>query len=85
MSISTLTSKGQITLPKIIRDQFQLQQGDSVVFQQNENGNWEISVPRSIHPELKGMLKKYRKAPPTTQDWKQIIAKRLQRKNDAQG
>ena len=32
MSLATLTSKGQITIPKIIRDSLQLRSGDKVEF-----------------------------------------------------
>jgi antitoxin PrlF len=80
MSISTLTSKGQITLPIALREHLHLKQGDSVAFKQNANGTWELSVPRSITPELKGMLSAYRKAPPTPAEWKQLVSRRYQKK-----
>ena len=32
MALATLTSKGQITIPKVVRDSLQLQAGDQVEF-----------------------------------------------------
>jgi AbrB family looped-hinge helix DNA binding protein len=32
MALATLTSKGQVTIPKVIRDSLQLQAGDKVEF-----------------------------------------------------
>lgn len=44
MAESVLTSKGQITLPKEIRDGFNLGQGDVIDFIREKN--WIIMVPR---------------------------------------
>ena len=38
MATATLTSKGQITIPKIVRDALQLHAGDKVDFMLTENG-----------------------------------------------
>jgi AbrB family looped-hinge helix DNA binding protein len=39
VSYSKLTSKGQVTLPKQVRDQLNLQTGDRLAFQIGENGD----------------------------------------------
>ena len=43
LDTAKLTSKGQITIPKQIRDLLKLKQGDSVVFYVNENKNIKIA------------------------------------------
>lgn len=39
LDTAKLTSKGQITIPKQIRDLLKLEQGDSIVFYTDENKN----------------------------------------------
>lgn len=43
LDTAKLTSKGQITIPKQIRDLLKLEQGDSVVFYVGENQNIKIA------------------------------------------
>lgn len=43
LDTAKLTSKGQITIPKQIRDLLNLEQGDSVVFYIDENKNIKIA------------------------------------------
>lgn len=43
LDTAKLTSKGQITIPKQIRDLLKLEQGDSVVFYVDENKNIKIA------------------------------------------
>jgi AbrB family looped-hinge helix DNA binding protein len=58
MAESTVTSKGQITLPKSIRDGLHLRPGDKVEFVIGENGRVEmLPITRSVR-ELKGMIKR---------------------------
>ena len=38
MATATLTSKGQVTIPKTVRDALQLREGDKVDFMVTENG-----------------------------------------------
>lgn len=80
MSTTTLTSKGQITLPMAIRDQLHLKQGDSIEFVINTNGKWELTIPRQVAKGLKGMLSNYKKAPPSSEDWNNIVKSRYLKK-----
>ncbi|MCF6286967.1 MAG: AbrB/MazE/SpoVT family DNA-binding domain-containing protein [Candidatus Hydrogenedentes bacterium] len=53
---STLTSKGQITLPKALRTQLHLQAGDKVFFEQQDDGSYALR-PRTLDVTvLKGCL-----------------------------
>jgi len=71
---ATLTSKGQLTIPKPIRDQLRLHAGDRLEFFVQEGGHVEMIPKKSSMTELKGMA-----APPvagvTLEDMEQAIAK----------
>lgn len=54
MAASTLTTKGQITIPKEVRDRLGVREGDRVVFQFDEQDRL-ILRPESSDP-LKGIL-----------------------------
>ena len=75
MSTSTLTSKGQTTMPKEIRKRLNLHPGDRLEFVIDEDGR-VLVLPASIDAsELAGMLK-----PPdrrvTVEDMNRAIRKR---------
>jgi AbrB family looped-hinge helix DNA binding protein len=56
MSIATVTTKGQITIPKEIRDYLKLETGSKVEFVIDESGNVKI-VPLNVPlKELSGVL-----------------------------
>ncbi len=58
MAVATLTSKGQITLPKVIRDKLKLQPGDRVEFLVGPDGRitvWPVTSDITI---LKGLIPK---------------------------
>lgn len=55
---STITSKGQLTIPKDIRDKLHLETGDKVEFVLDEKG-WVRMIPLTVSvTELKGMVPK---------------------------
>ena len=54
---ATLTSKGQLTLPKPIRDRLRLHQGDRLEFFMGQDGQIVMAPKKSSLRELKGMLK----------------------------
>lgn len=64
-SSSTLTRKGQITVPVEIRRRLGLQQGDRVMFVQ-EGDLVALKPARSIAERTAGILAQYRKVPPPT-------------------
>ena len=55
---STLTSKGQITIPKEIRDRLKLRMGDKVEFYVRDDGRVELVPVTSSIKRLKGILPK---------------------------
>lgn len=57
MPESTVTSKGQITIPKVVRDKLHLETGDTVYFNMRDDGS-VLLVPRNEPVEsLVGLLK----------------------------
>lgn len=57
MPNATLTSKGQITLPKPVRDILGVDTGDRVVFRVREDGVVEVSAEKVQLRSLRGTLK----------------------------
>jgi AbrB family looped-hinge helix DNA binding protein len=63
MSVATLTSKGQVTIPKEVRDSLQLKSGDRLDFRVREGRVLEVvpedldlmSLAGSIRSEVKGV------------------------------
>lgn len=43
LASAKLTSKGQITIPKIVRESLNIEEGDSVIFYLDEKNNIKIS------------------------------------------
>jgi AbrB family looped-hinge helix DNA binding protein len=57
MPSTTLTSKGQVTIPKAVRDELGLKEGDRIAFRVLEDGT-VIVEPETVELlELKGILK----------------------------
>lgn len=61
MATATVTSKGQITIPAMVRTALGLESGSRVEFVQNDQGQFSIVPVTSSVLELKGMLKKPKK------------------------
>ena len=54
---STITSKGQITLPKAMRDALNLETGDKLIFEELEDGRYAI-IPKTLPASvLQGIVK----------------------------
>ena len=51
MSIATITSKGQVTLPKEIRNKLHLEAGEKIDFRVNEEAGTATLVPVNKHIE----------------------------------
>jgi antitoxin PrlF len=60
MTIATMTSKGQMTLPKSVRDRLGLQAGDRVEFVETQQGFLVLPLKRELSA-IKGILPRPRK------------------------
>ncbi|MGE0468494.1 MAG: AbrB family transcriptional regulator [Candidatus Nitrospira kreftii] len=75
MSMSTLTNKGQATIPKDVRKRLNLNPGDRLEFVIDENGQ-VLLLPATVDvSELAGMLKRPTK-PVTVAEMNRAIRKR---------
>jgi antitoxin PrlF len=67
MPVATLTSKGQLTLPKPIRDLLKLNPGDAVDFVVAADGTVQVRAGRFDVRDLRGLLKKPGRKPITVE------------------
>ena len=74
MTIATLTSKGQLTVPKAVRDALGLAAGDRVQFVEQDGGFRLIAATRDAR-ELKGMFAGRRKKAATLEEIKASAAR----------
>lgn len=80
MAKSTLTSKGQITLPKQIREHLHLAPGDRIDFLVKENGQVFVRPARSRLKQLKGMLRTPGRKPVSVDRMEAAIAREHSRR-----
>lgn len=73
MSTATMTSKGQITIPAVVRSALGVEAGDRVEFVQVEPGRFELIASTQSVTALKGLIRKP-SAPVTIQDMNEVIA-----------
>ena len=75
MPVATVTSKGQITIPKSVRDTLKLETGDRVEFLVAADGTVTIWPVTEDVTTLKGMLRKPTRAV-TIEEMNRVIRKR---------
>jgi antitoxin PrlF len=80
MPSSTLTSKGQITLPKAVRDHLHVAAGDRVDFVIETSGLVVVRPARSRLRELDGMLKRVGRRPVGIEEMDEAIAREHSRR-----
>jgi antitoxin PrlF len=73
MASATLTSKGQVTLPKSVRERLGVETGDRLEFIESEQGFLVIAATRDIR-SLKGIVGRPKK-PVTLDDMNKAIEK----------
>ena len=77
MSMATITSKGQTTIPKEIRDHLKLHPGDRIDFIIEREGRVVVEPATVDVKELEGILHKPGKKAVSVEDMKQAIKKRF--------
>lgn len=70
---SAITTKGQATIPKVVRDHLRLKPGDRVKFFIHPNGS-VVLLPKLPASALKGMLKTPRRRPVTIEEMHVAVA-----------
>lgn len=85
MAASTLTSKGQLTVPRVVRERLGVSQGDRITFRFDENGRLFLEPEaKSTGPRISGMLRHLApKKAVTIEEMDEGIAEYLSRKADA--
>lgn len=73
MTTATLTSKGQITIPAMVRASLGVEAGDRVEFVQVEPGRFELVASTQSVTALKGLVRKPAK-PVTIEAMNEAIA-----------
>lgn len=58
MPTATLTSKGQLTLPKAIRDRLRVEAGDTLDFVVDDTGDIHVRAARFDARDLHGLLRR---------------------------
>ena len=57
MPVATITTKGQITIPKLIRERLGVRPGDRVVFREREDGEIVMEAATVDVRSLRGCLR----------------------------
>ena len=79
MPVSTITSKGQITIPKEIREHLHVQAGDKIDFILDESGKVVFEPATLDVAELKGILQRKNMKPVSVQEMKKSIKERFKK------
>lgn len=74
MPTATVTSKGQITIPKEVRESLGVEAGDRVEFVAQEKGGYKVVAATRDVRHLKGMVPKPRK-PVAIADMNRAVAR----------
>ena len=78
MAISTITSKGQVTIPKKVREQLQLRTGDKLDFKVEGDGSLRVHPVAKRVSEVFGVFAHKAQKPLSTAQIKQRLREALQ-------
>jgi antitoxin PrlF len=79
MTVATVTSKGQITIPSRVRAALGLEAGDRVEFVEQGKGEFAIVAATRSVKELKGLFQSRRRKPVSIEEMNAAIARRASR------
>jgi antitoxin PrlF len=74
MAAATVTSKGQITLPKVVRERLGVEAGDKIEFVETEPGVFRVVAATRDVRALKGVIPKPTR-PVTVEEMGRVIAR----------
>jgi len=80
MPTATLTSKGQVTIPKAVRDLLRIDTGDQIDFVVTDRGDVLVRGVTVDVRELRGLLKRPRRRGVTVEEMNNAILRRHARK-----
>jgi len=76
LATATMTSKGQVTIPKPVRAALGLDSGDRIEFVELEKGQFAIIAATRSVQELKGLFRGKRSKPVSIEEMNAAIARR---------
>ncbi len=85
MPTATVTSKGQITIPKPIRERLKVKAGDLIDFVTDEAGRVVLQPGSSELTDLRGMLRREKRPPVSLAEMDAAIARHVTRKERRSG
>ena len=80
MPTATVTSKGQVTIPKAVRDLLQLEAGDEIDFMLTERGDVVVRPVSVDVRDLRGILERSRRRTVTVEQMNAAILREHKRK-----
>jgi AbrB family looped-hinge helix DNA binding protein len=79
MPTATVTSKGQVTLPRRVREALRIRPGDRIDFVLAENGEVRVRAGEVDVSELRGLLRRAGRKAVTLEAMEEAIARRGER------
>ena len=76
MPTATMTSKGQVTVPRKIREALRIRPGDRIDFVLGADGEVRLRAGDVDVSELKGLLRRPGRAPVTLEEMEEAISRR---------
>jgi antitoxin PrlF len=72
--LATVTIKGQVTVPKAIRDQLKIEQGTQLDFKLNDDGSISVRALKRSALSIVGLLRQPGRAVPTIEQMNLAVA-----------
>ncbi len=79
MPVATMTNKGQVTIPKKVRDTLQLQSGDKLEFVCEDSGVITVRPIKRSVDEVFGRLHMKGRAPVSTEEMKAAVGRKFKK------
>lgn len=80
MALAKLTNKGQVTIPKAVRDALGLHKGDKIEFIVNKNGDAFVRPAAKRVDDIFGKLYKKERTPVSIQNMDDVVKQKMKAK-----